>query len=127
MAVSIFVCIAIAFYVDINNAIVSYNNAMNDGSNSPNYTERLKAPASRTYYIAAVERYWDYAPTGINMVDGLPLNESEYAIDFTVPGPQRVGRVYRKAFYRQFTDISFQQEIQNDINWIHLGAMGPLI
>ena len=32
----------------------------------------------RRYYIAAVEVFWDYAPTGKDVLEGVPLESSEY-------------------------------------------------
>ena len=31
----------------------------------------------RSYYIAAVERKWDYAPSGINKLTGVSLDDDE--------------------------------------------------
>lgn len=31
----------------------------------------------RRYYIAAVEMEWDYAPSGKDLMDGVPLSQSE--------------------------------------------------
>ena len=31
----------------------------------------------RRYYIAAVELEWDYAPSGKDLIDGVPLSDSE--------------------------------------------------
>ena len=36
--------------------------------------------AEREYNIAAVEREWDYAPTGINELTGVSLDEDEYVL-----------------------------------------------
>lgn len=39
-------------------------------------TEKLHGIVRR-YYIAAVEVEWDYAPTGNDVLAGIPLDESE--------------------------------------------------
>ena len=45
-------------------------------------SNKCKKPSSaqsgtkRTYYIAAVERPWDYAPSGRNLIRGYPLTET---------------------------------------------------
>jgi len=31
------------------------------------------SPSTRTYFMAAVERKWDYAPSGYNKVKGVKL------------------------------------------------------
>ena len=38
----------------------------------------------RRYYIAAVEEEWDYAPTGRDVLEGKPLEESELVCDVTL-------------------------------------------
>jgi hypothetical protein len=35
---------------------------------------------TRKYYIAAVERDWDYAPTGKDVLEGKSLENSEYVV-----------------------------------------------
>ena len=37
----------------------------------------------RRYYIAAVELEWDYAPSGKDLMDDVPLSESESVEVFT--------------------------------------------
>ena len=49
----------------------------------------------RTYYIAAEETEWDYAPLGIDMMTGEPFAGTAAA--YTQPGPNHIGRLYRKA------------------------------
>jgi FtsP/CotA-like multicopper oxidase with cupredoxin domain len=79
----------------------------------------------RTYYIAAVETNWDYAPTGMNMMTGKGF-EKEAKI-WTEQTKDRIGRVYRKATYREYTDDTFTAEKKRPPEWEHLGIMGPLI
>ncbi|CAM4556627.1 unnamed protein product [Leuciscus chuanchicus] len=74
----------------------------------------------RTYYIAIREEDWDYAPRG-NLVNS-DLNED--ASVFLEKGPIRIGRVYKKAVYRQYTDDSYSQEILKPA-W--LGFLGPIL
>ena len=38
------------------------------------------ASKTRTYYIAAVEMKWDYAPSGYNKVKGIKLENDRYEI-----------------------------------------------
>ena len=59
----------------------------------------------RTYYIAAEETEWDYAPLGIDMITGKPFEGTAAA--YTQPGPNHIGHVYRKAVYREYTDGTF--------------------
>jgi FtsP/CotA-like multicopper oxidase with cupredoxin domain len=88
-----------------------------------------QAPAAghvtRTYYIAADEVAWDYAPSGINRITGAPFGEQENV--FVERGPDRIGKVYLKALYRQYTDATFTTLKPRPAEWQHLGTLGPLI
>ena len=59
----------------------------------------------RTYYVAAEETEWDYAPLGIDIMTGKPFEGTSAA--YTQPGPTQIGHVYRKAVYREYTDATF--------------------
>jgi FtsP/CotA-like multicopper oxidase with cupredoxin domain len=83
------------------------------------------AQQTRTYRIAAIEVDWDYAPTGINQISGNAFGESENV--FVQSGKQRIGKVYRKAVYREYTDAAFTTAKAVAPQWEHLGAMGPVI
>lgn len=79
----------------------------------------------RTYYIAAIETDWDYAPSGMDMMTGKPFSaEQRIWIEGT---RDRIGKVYRKAVYREYTDDTFTTEKKRPPEWEHLGIMGPLI
>ncbi|MGH7572837.1 MAG: multicopper oxidase domain-containing protein [Gemmatimonadota bacterium] len=82
-------------------------------------------PATRTYYIAADEVEWDYAPTGINQLTGEPFDS--IAAIAVGNGPHRIGRVYRKALYREYTDDTFTELKPRSPDWEHLGFLGPVI
>ena len=79
----------------------------------------------RTYYIAAVETEWNYVPANIDLMTGKPF-EGETKI-WTERGRDRIGNVYRKAIYREYTDETFNTEKKRAKEWEHLGIMGPLI
>ncbi|XP_066533943.1 ferroxidase HEPHL1-like [Hoplias malabaricus] len=78
----------------------------------------------RTFYIAIREEPWNYCPLGVNKVNGNPVAVDPYASVFLVPGPQRIGPVYIKAVYRQYTDDTYTQEIPKAA-W--QGFLGPFI
>lgn len=80
---------------------------------------------TRTFYIAAVEVDWDYAPSGMNEITGETFDDA--AKVFVANGPDRIGKVYTKALYREFTDGSFATEKARPPEWEHLGIMGPVI
>lgn len=49
----------------------------------------------RTYYVAADEVSWDYAPASRDEAMGMPFDE--IAKLYTEPAAHRIGRVYKKA------------------------------
>lgn len=79
----------------------------------------------RTYYIAAEEVMWDYAPSGINQITGEPFDS--VAQIYTASGPQRIGTVYKKAIYREYTDGSFDTPKPIAPQHAHVGILGPII
>jgi manganese oxidase len=80
---------------------------------------------TRTYFIAADEVRWDYAPLGRNNITGRPFGAAENV--FVQQGPDRIGKVYIKALYREYTDASFTQLKPRPPRWQHLGLLGPVI
>ena len=83
------------------------------------------AATVRTYYIAADEVDWDYAPAGRNLIAGRPFNDDENV--FVQRGPDRIGSTYKKALFRQYTDASFTRVQPKDARWEHTGLLGPTI
>ena len=79
----------------------------------------------RQYYIAADEIEWDYAPSGIDQMMGMPFHG--IAKDFMESGPHRIGHVYKKAVYREYTDATFKTLKPRAPEWEHLGILGPLL
>jgi FtsP/CotA-like multicopper oxidase with cupredoxin domain len=82
-------------------------------------------PKTITYFVAADDVVWDYAPTGRNLMFDRELGEHE-AI-WTASGLDRIGRVYKKALYREYTDETFTQLKPRPPEWEHLGFLGPLL
>jgi manganese oxidase len=73
----------------------------------------------RTYYIAADEVQWNYAPTtplyvlrGENELPPIPVPKSN---------------TYLKAVYHEYTDDTFTSLKPRPPEWEHLGILGPLI
>ncbi|GFR24902.1 hephaestin-like protein [Trichonephila clavata] len=81
----------------------------------------------REYYIAAIEVEWDYAPINRHIVDGSNLLENEESRVFVANGPDRIGRIYKKVVYREFTDSSFTRMKPRTRDEQHLEIMGPFI
>ena len=87
--------------------------------------ESPPAPAPRTYYVAADEVVWDYAPSGMDRITGREFDD--YAKLSVESGPERIGRIYKKASYREYTDDTFAQLVPRAPEWEHLGMLGPLL
>jgi hephaestin len=79
----------------------------------------------RTYYVAAEEVEWDYAPLGMDMETGKAFEG--VAVAYTQPGPNRIGHVYRKALYREYTDATFATRKPRLPQDEYLGLLGPIL
>jgi FtsP/CotA-like multicopper oxidase with cupredoxin domain len=87
----------------------------------------------RSYFVAADEVRWDYAPDGKNDITGEPFAPDQEV--FTKQGPNRIGHKYWKALYRGYTDASFTQLIPRPTSCAvtaracddTLGMLGPVI
>lgn len=80
---------------------------------------------TRTYYVAADEVEWDYAPHNVDHMTGKEFNR--FAKIWVERGPKRIGKVYRKAVYREYTDATFKTLKPRPKEWQHLGILGPLL
>jgi manganese oxidase len=76
----------------------------------------------RTYYVEAQDTEWDYAPLGYNGITDRPFEM--FALPYVVADEHRIGRVYQKAVYREYTDGSFTQLSPRPE---HLGILGPVL
>ncbi len=79
----------------------------------------------RTYFIAADQVDWNYAPTGMNQITGAAFTDEQNT--FVGGGPDRVGSTYKKSQYREYTDATFGQLKPRPAKWEHLGLLGPAI
>ena len=86
------------------------------------------APAggrTRTYYIAAEDVVWNYAPQGRNVIDGKAFDDT--ADVFVKRGPGRIGSKYHKALYVEYTDATFSTKVRRPVEDEYLGFQGPVI
>lgn len=83
------------------------------------------AGKTRVYYVAADEVEWNYAPSGRDEAMGMPFDD--IAKGFTEPGPHQIGRVYKKAIYREYTDGTFTKLKPRAPEDAYLGLMGPIL
>src|SRR5450755_1184658 len=72
----------------------------------------------RTYYIAADEVVWNYAPSGRDLI-------AQKALPPLMP--LQLGWSYHKAIYREYTDASFRHLKPRPPEDAYLGIMGPVI
>uniref|UniRef100_A0A452RPV7 Coagulation factor VIII n=1 Tax=Ursus americanus TaxID=9643 RepID=A0A452RPV7_URSAM len=73
---------------------------------------------TRHYFIAAVERLWDY---------GLPAEEPDVGLDPGTPGSRGDVPQFKKVVFQEFTDGSFTQPLYRGELNEHLGLLGPYI
>jgi FtsP/CotA-like multicopper oxidase with cupredoxin domain len=78
----------------------------------------------RTYYVAADEVEWEYAPSGIDQISGKPFTANERV--YTQRGPHRIGTKYHKVIYREYTDATFTTLKPRPASERYLGILGPL-
>ncbi|KAF1378555.1 hypothetical protein PFLUV_G00191770 [Perca fluviatilis] len=83
-----------------------------------------KRSSERVYYVGIIEDFWDYAPSGKNLLNGQDVENDEHASVFLERGPHRIGRVYKKAMFRQYTDATYSRLASRPV-W--LGFLGPIL
>ncbi|XP_076857602.1 coagulation factor V [Brachyhypopomus gauderio] len=74
-----------------------------------------------TYYIAAEEIIWDYAP---NMPDNM---DRDFRATFLKQSSERIGKQYKKAVFTQYKDESFKERAEHKQRKKELGILGPVI
>jgi hephaestin len=97
---------------------------------APAFAEPPSQPAAsagktRVYYIAADEVEWDYAPHHMDHMTGMPFDKTTSI--WVDQGKDRIGQVYRKATYREYTDATFQTLTPRAPEYQHMGLLGPVI
>jgi manganese oxidase len=78
-------------------------------------------PRTRTYFIAADEVHWNFAPADGDVITGQPFASDNLFVN----GP--LGKVYWKSLYREYTDATFTTLKPVAPAWAHLGTLGPVI
>jgi FtsP/CotA-like multicopper oxidase with cupredoxin domain len=91
----------------------------------PGGNATASSKVTRTYYVAADKVAWDYAPSGKNEITGEAFGDAENV--FVGSGPDRIGRTYFKALYREYTDATFTTLKPIPDKWSHLGTLGPVL
>uniref|UniRef100_A0A803SNH6 ferroxidase n=1 Tax=Anolis carolinensis TaxID=28377 RepID=A0A803SNH6_ANOCA len=80
--------------------------------------------SSRAYYLGIHEEEWNYAPVGKNGATGQSVAGDDAASRFLQRSRDRIGSVYRKSVYRQYSDATYASEVPKP-PW--LGFLGPVI
>ncbi|MEQ1546413.1 multicopper oxidase domain-containing protein [Methyloglobulus sp.] len=89
--------------------------------------DNTSAATTRTYFIAAEETLWDYAPSyPINPMHQGVFSENE-KVFVEGDGKRRIGHKYYKARFIEYTDNSFTAIKPRGFEWEHLGIFGPVI
>jgi FtsP/CotA-like multicopper oxidase with cupredoxin domain len=78
----------------------------------------------RTYYVAAQELTWNYAPAGRNLEMGMPFDDTEAL--YALRADERIGAAYLKALYVEYTDESFTKRKERPAEEAYLGLLGPI-
>ncbi|XP_065054474.1 hephaestin-like protein isoform X2 [Rhopilema esculentum] len=78
----------------------------------------------RVHYVAVIDTIWDYAPAALNIRNGIALDADSHAATFTKKSPNRIGKIYDKAVYREYTDRSFTKQKPRDESF---GLLGPVL
>ncbi|KAM6985179.1 hephaestin [Aplochiton taeniatus] len=82
------------------------------------------ASKEKVYYVGIIEKNWDYAPSGKDVTTGKDIDDDGHASVFLKREPHRIGRVYKKALFREYTDASYTAQAPRP-SW--LGLLGPVL
>ncbi|XP_059896517.1 coagulation factor V isoform X2 [Gadus macrocephalus] len=74
-----------------------------------------------TYYIAAEEIMWNYAPKMPAYID------EDFKVNYLDQGNHRIGGIYKKAVYTQYTDETFTVRSEEKQRKAEVGILGPVI
>jgi hephaestin len=95
------------------------------GHTSHVVTAKSGGGRTRHYAIAADAVDWDYAPANKDLISGEDFTDEQNV--FVGSGPDRIGHVYKKSLYREYTDNTFTTLKPRPSKWQHLGLLGPVI
>jgi manganese oxidase len=79
----------------------------------------------RTYYIAAEEIDWNYAPSGRDEMMGMAFMAN--ADLYVKRESGRPGLIHRKAVYVEYSDDTFKTQQPKTAAWAHTGILGPTL
>ncbi len=79
----------------------------------------------RTYYIAAEQATWNYAPRGRNDITGKAFTDDEAL--FALKSNALIGPTFTKCLYQGHSDASFNTPQERPESETYLGYLGPVI
>ncbi|XP_071476118.1 hephaestin-like protein [Diadema antillarum] len=85
---------------------------------------REVAGRERVYYVGIVEEDWDYSPDKRNEVTGENITADSPEGQYVIRGPDRIGSVYKKALYYEYTDDTYTERVPKSA-W--QGFLGPML
>ncbi|HWA10765.1 MAG TPA: multicopper oxidase domain-containing protein [Opitutaceae bacterium] len=80
---------------------------------------------TRTYFIAADDTDWNYAPAG-DVLASMSAKGGEADV-WMKRGANSEPPIFRKAVFHEYTDAGFKTRKPRPSEWEHLGLLGPLI
>ncbi|XP_071378036.1 ferroxidase HEPHL1-like [Centroberyx affinis] len=82
----------------------------------------------RDYYLAAEKVRWNYAPSGMDLINNVSLTESNSASEvFFGRDGGMIGGTYFKVVYTAYTDNTFTTKKPSTPDTEHLGILGPVL
>uniref|UniRef100_A0A671X749 Hephaestin n=1 Tax=Sparus aurata TaxID=8175 RepID=A0A671X749_SPAAU len=87
-----------------------------------------KGGVERIYYLAAEKVQWNYAPSGKDLINNVFLTKAESAPEiFFGKDDGRIGGLYLKVTYKEYTDNTFTTAKPQTPDSQHLGLLGPVL
>lgn len=83
-----------------------------------------KSGKTRIYYVAVDEVNWDYAPSGRD--ESMGMDFDAVGKGYAESGPHQIGRINKKAIYREYTDATFTKVKARLPQEEYLGILGPI-
>ncbi|XP_074055983.1 hephaestin [Macrotis lagotis] len=79
---------------------------------------------TRVYYVGIQEVTWNYLPKERNIITGKSVEDDNVTAGFLEPGKDRIGSIYHKTVYKEYSDSSYTTEVPKPA-W--LGFLGPVL
>uniref|UniRef100_A0A8B9JHN5 ferroxidase n=1 Tax=Astyanax mexicanus TaxID=7994 RepID=A0A8B9JHN5_ASTMX len=91
-------------------------------------SKAVNTKIDRTYYLAAEEVEWNYAPNRTwELEKHNTTEEDSLGKVFLGKSDHQIGPVYKKVVFRQYTDKTFTTKKRRSPEEEHLGILGPIL